>query len=113
MMSDAGAPQALDRQTSYTGTKEVAAPLRFDAEALDGYLRERVADYQGPLNVRQFRGGQSNPTYKLETPARAYVLRRKPPGKLLRSTASSASSVRYTPTTSRSRGPMFIAMTVA
>src|SRR6185312_17140414 len=82
-MSDAGAPQALDRQTSYTGTKEVAEPLRFDAGALDAYLREHVEGYRGPLSVRQFRGGQSNPTYKLETPDAAYVLRRKPPGKLL------------------------------
>ena len=37
----------------------------------------------GPLTVQQFKGGQSNPTYLLETPARKYVLRRKPPGKLL------------------------------
>src|SRR5262249_10250228 len=37
----------------------------------------------GPLAVRQFKGGQSNPTYLLETPQRRYVLRRKPPGKLL------------------------------
>jgi aminoglycoside phosphotransferase (APT) family kinase protein len=82
-MSEADAPTALDRQASYTGTKEVAAPLRFDANALDDYLRERVDGYRGPLTVRQFRGGQSNPTYKLETPTQAYVLRRKPPGKLL------------------------------
>ena len=38
---------------------------------------------QGPLTVRQFKGGQSNPTYRLITPGRTYVLRRKPPGKLL------------------------------
>jgi aminoglycoside phosphotransferase (APT) family kinase protein len=42
-----------------------------------------VSGFRGPLAVRQFKGGQSNPTYFLETPARCFVLRRKPPGKLL------------------------------
>jgi len=46
-------------------------------------LAEHVADFAGPLTVAQFKGGQSNPTYQLVTPGRAYVLRRKPPGKLL------------------------------
>src|SRR4029077_11600897 len=39
--------------------------------------------FAGPITVQQFKGGQSNPTYLIETPARRYVLRRKPPGKLL------------------------------
>ncbi|NIR59971.1 MAG: phosphotransferase family protein, partial [Gammaproteobacteria bacterium] len=43
------------------------------------------AGFAGPLEVRQFKGGQSNPTYKLITPSHEYVLRRKPPGKLLKS----------------------------
>src|SRR6201747_2225006 len=46
-------------------------------------MREPVAGYQGPLVVLQFKGGQSNPTYRLDTPARSYVMRRKPFGKLL------------------------------
>jgi aminoglycoside phosphotransferase (APT) family kinase protein len=73
----------IDRQTAFSGTKEVAAPLRFDTTALEAYLAARAPGFAGPLTVRQFRGGQSNPTYLLETPARRYVLRRKPPGKLL------------------------------
>src|SRR5712692_5307354 len=73
----------IDRQAAFTGTKDVAAPLRFDAARLEAYLAARVQGFTGPLNVRQFKGGQSNPTYLLETPARRYVLRRKPPGKLL------------------------------
>src|SRR3546814_10873141 len=40
--------------------------------------------FEGPLSVEQFKGGQSNPTYKLVTPGRSYVLRRKPPGQLLK-----------------------------
>ena len=47
------------------------------------WMAREVEGYRGPLTVEQFKGGQSNPTYKLVTPERAYVLRRKPPGKLL------------------------------
>jgi aminoglycoside phosphotransferase (APT) family kinase protein len=75
--------QKIDRQVAFTGTKEVAEPLRIDPERLTAHLAREVADFAGPLTVRQFKGGQSNPTYLLETPARQYVLRRKPPGKLL------------------------------
>lgn len=73
----------IDRQAAFSGTKEVAAALAIDAQRLSGYLRDHIADITGPLTIRQFRGGQSNPTYLLETPQRRYVLRRKPPGKLL------------------------------
>ena len=73
----------LDRQAAFSGTKDVPAPLRFDEARLAAYLAATVAGFGGPLAVRQFKGGQSNPTYLLETPARRYVLRRKPPGKLL------------------------------
>ncbi|HEY2137816.1 MAG TPA: phosphotransferase family protein, partial [Xanthobacteraceae bacterium] len=73
----------IDRQSAFSGTKEVSEPLRFDAARLERYLVAHAAGFAGPLTVRQFRGGQSNPTYLLETPQRHYVLRRKPPGKLL------------------------------
>jgi aminoglycoside phosphotransferase (APT) family kinase protein len=73
----------IDRQTAFTGTKEVAEPLRIDAVRLESYLAREVNGFASPLSVKQFKGGQSNPTYKLETPGKSYVLRRKPPGKLL------------------------------
>jgi aminoglycoside phosphotransferase (APT) family kinase protein len=73
----------MDRQEAFTGTKEVATPLRFDAVRLESWLAAHAPGFAGPLTVRQFKGGQSNPTYLLETPGRRYVLRRKPPGKLL------------------------------
>jgi aminoglycoside phosphotransferase (APT) family kinase protein len=73
----------MDRQATFSGTKDVAAPLRFDSARLEAWLAREVAGFRGPLAVRQFKGGQSNPTYLLETPERRYVLRRKPPGKLL------------------------------
>ena len=73
----------IDRQATFSGTKDVAGALAFDAARLEAYLARGVPDFAAPLRVRQFKGGQSNPTYLLETPARRYVLRRKPPGKLL------------------------------
>ncbi len=73
----------IDRQNAFSGTKDVAPALAFDGARLAAYLAERLTGFSGPLTVRQFKGGQSNPTYLLQTPARRYVLRRKPPGKLL------------------------------
>ena len=73
----------VDRQQVFSGTKDVAAALRIDVASLERYLAATIAGFAGPLTVRQFKGGQSNPTYLLETPRRRYVLRRKPPGKLL------------------------------
>lgn len=57
--------------------------LEFDVAALHEYLVRELPGFSGPLTVRQFPGGQSNPTYLLTTPARRYVLRRRPPGNLL------------------------------
>ena len=66
-------------------TVAVKAAHSFDISRLDDYLAGTIRDYRGPLTVKQFEGGQSNPTYLLETPERKYVMRRKPPGKLLKS----------------------------
>ena len=65
------------------GTGAVRAGYSFDEAALARWMAANVAGYAGPLTVEQFKGGQSNPTYKLVTPGKAYVLRRKPPGQLL------------------------------
>jgi len=73
----------MDRSAQNSGTVEVRNAYRFDLPRLEGWLEREVAGFAGPLGVEQFRGGQSNPTYKLVTPARNYVLRRKPPGELL------------------------------
>jgi aminoglycoside phosphotransferase (APT) family kinase protein len=66
-------------------TAPVAEAHRFDEAALAAWMTANVPGYEGPLQVREFLGGQSNPTYQLVTPTRAYVMRRKPPGRLLRS----------------------------
>src|SRR5262245_11177622 len=73
----------LDRQSAFSGTRSVASHLAFDVEQLEAYLNTVMPSFAGPVTIRQFKGGQSNPTYLIETPARRYVLRRKPPGKLL------------------------------
>jgi aminoglycoside phosphotransferase (APT) family kinase protein len=64
-------------------TTEVLDQHRFDVAALDRYLAQHIPGYRGPLTVRQFKSGMSNPTYRLETPNARYVIRKKPPGKLL------------------------------
>ena len=79
-MADAAEQQ---REQLNTGTKEVAESHRFDEAALAAWMQANVEGFEGPLEVRQFKGGQSNPTYQLVTPAKKYVMRRKPPGKLL------------------------------
>jgi len=62
----------------------VRAAFRFDEERLAQWLRANVDSRTGPLQVRQFKGGQSNPTYRVDTDRASYVLRRKPPGDLLK-----------------------------
>ena len=57
--------------------------LEFDVPSLVRYLSAHLEGFEGPLQVQQFPGGQSNPTYLLTTPRQRYVLRRKPPGDLL------------------------------
>ena len=79
-MAEAAAPTAQDLNS---GTKPVDERHQIDEVKLAAWLEANVEGYQGPLEVRQFKGGQSNPTYQLVTPAKRYVLRRKPPGKLL------------------------------
>ena len=64
-------------------TTSVRQGHEIDTAALETYLAEHLGGFEAPLEVRQFEGGQSNPTYLLHTPARDYVLRKKPPGQLL------------------------------
>ncbi|MDP3251710.1 MAG: phosphotransferase family protein [Hydrogenophaga sp.] len=63
---------------NFTGTRPVAGQHAFDEAALAAWMKSNVPDFAGPLTVEMFKGGQSNPTYKLVTPQRAYVMRAKP-----------------------------------
>src|SRR5688572_2655580 len=58
---------------------------QLDDAALAAYLQQNLPGFSGPLQSKKFAGGQSNPTYLLESPGGQYVLRRKPPGQLLAS----------------------------
>jgi aminoglycoside phosphotransferase (APT) family kinase protein len=71
------------KDEEFSGTKPVEERHRIDEVSLDRWMHDNVEGYQGPLVVLQFKGGQSNPTYRLDTPGRSYVMRRKPFGKLL------------------------------
>jgi aminoglycoside phosphotransferase (APT) family kinase protein len=71
-----------DAFEQFRGTMPVEERLRFDVERLAAYLSGRIPAFTSS-QVQQFKGGQSNPTYLIEAGGRRYVLRRKPPGKLL------------------------------
>jgi aminoglycoside phosphotransferase (APT) family kinase protein len=74
----------MDRTEANSGTSAVSERLSFDLSALDEWMGAHVDGFSGPLSVSQFKGGQSNPTYRLDTGGgRSFVLRRKPPGTLL------------------------------
>ena len=76
-MSDAGTQANI-------GTTAVREGHQFDEAALVRWMASHIEGFAGPVTVTQFKGGQSNPTYRLSTPGRDYVLRRKPPGQLLK-----------------------------
>ena len=56
-----------------------------DIKSISSYLSAHLPGFKGPLSAQKFQGGQSNPTFLLETPGQNFVLRRKPPGQLLKS----------------------------
>jgi aminoglycoside phosphotransferase (APT) family kinase protein len=62
----------------FVGTMPVQERHRFDVAALEAYLRGRIQGFSGPLEIEQFKGGQSNPTYRLTAGGRRYVMRSKP-----------------------------------
>ncbi|HEX4740041.1 MAG TPA: phosphotransferase family protein [Caulobacteraceae bacterium] len=82
-MAADNATEEQAREQLNTGTKPVVESHRFDEGALAEWMKANIPEFKGPMEVRQFKGGQSNPTYQLVTPDRKYVMRRKPPGKLL------------------------------
>jgi aminoglycoside phosphotransferase (APT) family kinase protein len=64
--------------SAFVGTRTVSERQRFDVAALAAWLSGHVEGFAGPLSIEQFAGGQSNPTFKLVTPSRSYVMRAKP-----------------------------------
>jgi aminoglycoside phosphotransferase (APT) family kinase protein len=74
----------MEATEDFTGAGTVRAGYEIDADRLTHWCEQNLEGFHGPLRIEQFRGGQSNPTYKLATPEVLYVLRRKPPGQLLK-----------------------------
>ncbi|QIE45496.1 phosphotransferase family protein [Pseudohalocynthiibacter aestuariivivens] len=64
------------------GTMDVRDGFALDTAALTRWMQQNVDGFEGPIDLLQFKGGQSNPTYKIVTPSASYVLRRKPLGHL-------------------------------
>ncbi len=73
------------RQQQNTGTRDVTAAARFELAQLEEWMASHVEGFSGRASVQQFKGGQSNPTYRIDAESGSFVLRRKPPGKLLKS----------------------------
>lgn len=73
------------RQSDFSGLKNVDDLNSDDLLRLDGYLQSRLPNFEGINSIKQFKGGQSNPTFLIKSVNKNYVLRRKPPGNLLKS----------------------------
>ena len=67
----------------FIGVKPVEERHRIDAGRLEDFLKKHMEGFRGPLELEQFKGGQSNPTYRVTAGGKRYALRKKPPGKLL------------------------------
>ena len=73
----------IDFDKEMVGTTEVPERDRMDLDALTAWFKANVDGFEGPISYAKFKGGQSNPTYRIDTPGQSYVLRRQPFGKLL------------------------------
>lgn len=73
----------IDAQAAFTGTVEPEGADRLDEARLTAWMAANVEGFQGPIHLTKFKGGQSNPTYKIAASSGNYVLRRKPFGPLL------------------------------
>jgi aminoglycoside phosphotransferase (APT) family kinase protein len=77
--------QTIDRQKEFSGAGPVREGFELDVKALQRYMEKHIKGFSGTIELLQFRGGQSNPTYQITAGGKQYVLRRKPAGKLLKS----------------------------
>jgi len=68
----------MSRDDAFVGTRAVSDAHSFDVGTLQAWLSQHLPGFAGPLSVEMFKGGQSNPTYKLITPSKSYVMRAKP-----------------------------------
>ena len=73
----------IDFDKEMVGTVDVPERDQLDLDRLARWFEENVDEFSGPVTYSKFKGGQSNPTYRIDTPKQSYVLRRQPFGKLL------------------------------
>ena len=73
----------MDYEKEMVGTVDVPEADKLDEKRLTEWMAANVEGFAGPISLSKFKGGQSNPTYRIDTPAVSYVLRRQPFGKLL------------------------------
>lgn len=73
----------MDYEAEMVGTVAVPDADKLDEARLTEWMAANVEGFTGPLTMSKFKGGQSNPTYRIDTPSQSYVLRRQPFGKLL------------------------------
>lgn len=73
----------IDAESAFVGTVEPEGADRLDEARLTVWMEANIPDFRGPPTQGKFKGGQSNPTYRIDSPSGSYVLRRKPFGKLL------------------------------
>jgi aminoglycoside phosphotransferase (APT) family kinase protein len=86
LTTDKGKSAVSGTERRYLGdVGAVRQGLKIDEQRLNGWMKANIEAYSGPVTIRQFDGGQSNPTYLLQAPLARYVLRRRPPGVLLKS----------------------------
>ena len=65
----------MSANDNFVGTRPVSEAHQFDVGALEAWLKQHMPGFAGPLSVEMFKGGQSNPTFKLITPGASYVMR--------------------------------------
>ena len=75
--------EAIDYDAEMVGTVAVPDNDPIDVGALERWMKRHMAGFEGPIALAKFKGGQSNPTYRVDSPDRSFVLRRQPFGKLL------------------------------
>jgi aminoglycoside phosphotransferase (APT) family kinase protein len=68
----------MSANDNFVGTRPVSEAHQFDVGVLEAWLKQHMPGFAGPLSVEMFKGGQSNPTFKLITPSTSYVMRAKP-----------------------------------
>ena len=73
----------MDYEKEMVGTVAVPEKDQLDEARLTGWMEANVEGFAGPMTITKFKGGQSNPTYRIDTPGQSYVLRRQPFGNLL------------------------------